>query len=135
GFTVVTCLLMVGTAMQMRIGLTNLHRVPESDPDIEAAQWIRAHSAPSTVVMARKEDLVDHFSQRKVIWFPPSSNAQMMMEGIRKYHIQNVVVTNRENNYWKPSDVESFKALSTAYSNRFVLIYKGANVEVFSVLS
>jgi hypothetical protein len=135
GYGVITCLLAAGIAMQLGIGLNNLRQLPESDPDIQAAQWIKAHSAPSTVIMARKEDLVYHYSQRRVIWFPPSSDARLLMEGIRKYHVQQVVVVDRENSYWKPSDADSFRALSEAYPNTFVPIYKGPHSKVFAVSS
>jgi hypothetical protein len=135
GYGVITCLLAAGIAVQLGIGLNNLRQLPESDPDIQAAQWIKAHSAPSTVIMARKEDLVYHYSQRRVIWFPPSSDARLLMEGIRKYHVQQVVVVDRENSYWKPSDADSFRALSEAYPNTFVPIYKGPHSKVFAVSS
>jgi hypothetical protein len=134
GYILVTCLFVVGIAMQLKIGLANLHSIPEADPDVEAAEWIGTHSAPSTVIMARKEDLAYHYSQRKVIWLPPSSNAQILMEGIRKYHVDEVVVIDREYSYWKPSEAESFRVLYQAYPGAFVLIHEGRRSKVFAVV-
>ena len=34
------------------------------------AEWIKAHSAPSTVITARIDDIVYHYSHRRVIWYP-----------------------------------------------------------------
>ena len=130
---VVACLFLVGVAMQVRIGLANLRVVPESDPDIEAAEWIKGNTAPSSVVLARKEDLVYHYSQRRVIWLPPSSNARMLMDGIRRYHVEEIVVVDRENSYWKPSDEECFRALVRAYPTTFQLVHQGWHSKVFVV--
>ena len=41
GGIVMMCLVAAGTWMQVAAGLNNLHRVPEMNPNIEAAEWIR----------------------------------------------------------------------------------------------
>ena len=67
---VVVVLAALGVAMQVKIGLANYQFELKADgtyPDIEAAEWIRSHSGPTAVVMARKEDLVFHYGQRKVV--------------------------------------------------------------------
>ena len=130
-----TVLIALGVAMQVRIGLRNYHFDPKTDgayPNIEAANWIRSHSVQSAVVMARKEDIVFHYGQRKVVWFPPSSNPGILMEGIRRYHVQYVVVVEGDT-YWRPASDECFRALSRAYPNEFQLVHQGPHDWVFAV--
>jgi hypothetical protein len=138
GGVTLTGLFVAGMVMQLTIGLANLHFRLEDDgfyPDIEAAEWIRGHSSPSTVVMARKEDLVYHHSQRRVIWFPPSSNAKMLMDGIYRYHVRYVVVTDGNESYWKPTSLECFKSLIRAYPGAFQLVHQMPHDQVYAVAS
>jgi hypothetical protein len=104
-------------------------------PDIEAAEWIKAHTAPSSVVMARKDDMVYHYSHRRVIWFPPSHNTAMLMGGIRRYHVQYVVIHYGNDTYWKPSAQECFDSLSHAYPGSFRLVHEGPHNSVYEVSS
>jgi hypothetical protein len=133
----VVCACLVGVASQLQIGLANVTSDLSKDdfnyPDIEAAQWIKAHSAPSSVVMARKDDIVYHYSQRRVIWFPPSRDAAMLMNGISRYHVQYVVVHYGNDTYWKPPAQECFDALSRAYPGSFKLAHAGPHNSVFEV--
>jgi uncharacterized membrane protein len=122
--------------MQLRIGRANLHfRVQDDDlyPDIEAAQWIQANTASSAVVMARKDDLVYHYGQRQVIWFPPSSNPELLMAGIRRYHVEYVVVANDNERYWTPIVGQSFAVLFRAYPKAFELVHQTANERVYKI--
>jgi hypothetical protein len=128
-------LVLLGAVMQLRLGWRNVHfdlKADMSYPDIEAAEWIRAHSEPSAVVMARKEDLVFHYGQRRVIWFPPSSDPNVLMDGIRRYHVLYVIVGGSDT-YWRPSTQECFEALSRAYPEDFQLAYQGVNNKVYVV--
>src|SRR5206468_5823305 len=84
-------------------------------PDAEAAIWINSHTDSSGVIMARHVPTAFHYSKRKVIWFPPSSNPQLLMEGIQKHRIEFVIVVHREHNYYLPSDDDCFTRLFTAY--------------------
>jgi hypothetical protein len=135
GGAAVICLMAFGGALQVTAGMRNLHRDPKEDPDIEAALWIKGHSEASTVVMARKEDLVFHYAQRRVIWFPPSTDPKMLMDGIRRFQIRQIVVVDRSDSYWKPSDRECFQALSRAYPHAFHLVHQGPQSNVFEVVS
>jgi hypothetical protein len=131
----VTTLIALGVVMQASLGRENVHFDPKGEQtyaDIEAAEWIRAHSATSAVVMARKEDLVFHYGQRRVIWFPPSSNPAILMDGIRRWHVQYVVVTEGDT-YWRPGTVECFAALLRAYPEDFHLVHHGPHNRVFVV--
>jgi hypothetical protein len=129
-------LLVAGIGMQLRIGRDNLHFRVENDdlyPDIEAAQWIQANTEPSAVVMARKDDLVYHYGQRRVIWFPPSSNPDLIMTGIRRYHVRYVVVADDNERYWTPMVGECFVVLFKAYPNAFHLVHQTPKESVYEV--
>jgi len=120
------------------IGVANLDTDVSKDdfnyPEIEAAQWIKVHSTPSSVVMARKDDMVYHYSQRRVIWFPPTREAALLMDGIYRYHVQYVVVHYGEDTYWRPPAQACFEALSRAYPGSFRLAHAGYHNSVFEVL-
>jgi hypothetical protein len=136
--SIVTILFAVGVYQQFVIGMTNVNFNLENDisySDIEAAQWVKAHSDPSTVVMARKEDLVYHYSQRRIVWFPPTGNAQLLMDGIRKYHVQLVVVVddNLTDSYWKPPTQISFQILAKAYPDTFRLVHAMPHEKIYAV--
>src|SRR5262249_4522235 len=103
--------------------------------DIAAAQWIRSHTSDTEVVMARKEDLVYHYSRRRVIWFPPISDPGVVMDGIRRFGIKWVVITNDKFGEWKPSDEECFEALIRAHPRAFQLTEERAGFQIFQVLS
>ena len=135
----VTCACGVGVASQLKAGARNL---TESNlaknwsyPDIEAATWIKAHSNPAAVIMARKEDIVFHYSHHRVIWFPPSHDVALLMAGIYRYRVQFVVVRYGEDTYWQPTAQECFGALSSAFPASFRLVHSGPRNSVYEVLS
>lgn len=134
GAVAMTFLLVAGIGMQMAAGLENLRRVPEMDPNIEAAKWIRGHSAPGAVVMARWEPLVYHYSGHKVIWFPASSDPELLIAGIRRNHVRLIVVTeDQDDSYWRPSDSSCFQVLAYAYPMLFQQVHKGAHERVYEL--
>jgi hypothetical protein len=129
-----TCLLVAGVGMQTVLGVENVKRVADMNPNIEAARWIRGHSAPDAVVMARWEALVYHYGGRRVIWFPASTDPGLLMSGIRRYHIRLIVVTEDENeSYWKPSDTYCFRVLARAYPALFHQVHEGPHERVYEV--
>jgi hypothetical protein len=133
---VVATLVGIGVAMDVRSGLDNLNfDVKQADhyPDIEAGQWVASHTASDAVVLARKEDLVYHFSSRKVIWFPPSSDPKLLMDGIAKYHVDWVVVVEREDSYFLPADDACFARLEETYPGAFRLVHRGPNNRIYQV--
>jgi Dolichyl-phosphate-mannose-protein mannosyltransferase len=135
---VVTVLFVLGVAMQFRIGHDNLHFRPEDTllyPDIDAAQWLQEHTASSAVVMAREDDIVYHYGERRVIWLPPSTDAQLLMDGIRRYHVQYIVVVNGYDSYWKPTADQCFDAVSKAYPTSFQLVYQMAHEGIYQVVA
>jgi hypothetical protein len=135
---VVALVCIIGVVLQLQIGRENLKSDLSTDefnyPEIEAAEWIKEHSAPGSVVMARKDDIVYHYSQRRVIWFPPTRDATLLMEGIHRHHIQFVVVHYGRDSYWRPPAADCFGALVHAYPGAFQLVHAGPHNGVFEVV-
>jgi hypothetical protein len=132
----VLCLFLLGMKTEFRMGIENLrYRLDTSEfyPDIEAARWIRDNSAPSAIVMARKEDMVYHYGDRRVIWFPPSTDAQLLMDGIRRYHVQYVITVDGNDNYWSPPAARCFDSLLSAYPASFALVHQTSSARVYAV--
>jgi len=128
----------IGIARETRLGLDNLAfdvTTRPSYPDIEAARWLRAHTADTAVVMARQVDVVYHYSRRKVIWFPPISEAWTLMDGIHKYGVQFVVVNHRGSSYWLPPEEECFEALVRTYPASFRPIREGSHFRIYEVVA
>jgi len=126
----------IGVRSQVRLGLANLHFHAEDDtfyPDREAAEWIAANSEPSAIVMARKDDIVYHYGHRRVIWFPPSSDPALLMNGVRKYGVEYVIVASGNDSYWSPPAEDCFTLLYKAYPKAFELVHQTANERVYKV--
>jgi Dolichyl-phosphate-mannose-protein mannosyltransferase len=133
---VVTVLCVVGVAMQLRIGRENLRFRPEDSslfPDIDAGQWIRENTPPSAIIMAREDDIVYHYGQRRVIWLPPSTDTQLLMNGIRRYQVQYIVVADGYDSYWKPPAADCFSAVARAYPDAFHLVRQMPHERVYEV--
>jgi hypothetical protein len=137
GGLAVLCILLAGVWTQTILGLENIHTIPEMDPNIEAAQWIRENSPPDAVVMARWEARVYHYSDRRVIWFPASTDPKLLMSGMRRHKIRLIVVIedDDEYSYWKPSDSRCFKVLVQAYPERFRSVHEGRQEHVYEFLA
>jgi hypothetical protein len=137
GVLVVAPLLVVGTAQEIGMGRENLKfdvTKQRSYPDIAAAQWIGAHTASTVVVMARQLDVVYHYSRRKVVWFPPLSNSQLLMDGIRNHKVNFLIVTSRKVSYWLPPDQDCFEPLVSSYPRAFRLVHEGPQFRIFEVV-
>jgi hypothetical protein len=133
----VACLFLLGVRSQIRLGLGNLHFRAEDDsfyPDREAAEWIGKNSPPSAVVMARKEDIVYHYDgHRRVIWFPPSSDPELLMSGVRRYNVRYIVVVVGNDSYWSPPASDCFALLKKTYPGAFKLVHQSADESVYEV--
>jgi hypothetical protein len=127
-----------GLEEQLQIGRNNRNPgflaslVP---PDVKAGQWIGSHTEADAVVMARYLPTVYHYSQRRMVWFPPSSDAKLLMEGILRLKVNYVVVVKRENNYYLPADTDCFAKLNAAYPEAFHLVTRAPDFSVFQVLA
>ena len=126
----------VGVAGQLTAGRENLTfdvTRATSYPDIEAGQWIRAHTADTAVVMARQLDVVYHYGRRRVVWFPPLSNPQELMDGIRRHGVEFVVVSSRKYTYWFPPEQDCFESLLRVYPRVFRPVHEGPRMRIFQV--
>jgi hypothetical protein len=136
GIVVAAGLIVSGLSMQLKMGRSNLdlnspgNRLP---PDAEAAAWVNSHTDTKAVIMARQVPIAYHYSQRKVVWFPPSSNPQLLIEGILKYKVDFVIVVRREDPYFLPSEDDCFAPLLTVFPETFRLAYQAPKFRIFHV--
>jgi hypothetical protein len=130
-------LFVLGVCSQVRLGIANLHFRAEDDsfyPDREAAEWIGENSPLSAVVMARKDDIVYHYDgRRRVIWFPPSSDPELLMSGVRRYNVRYIVVVAGNDSYWSPPASDCFALLYEAYPKAFELVHQSGSESVYEV--
>jgi hypothetical protein len=137
GMVVVAGLVIKGLDTQIKVGRANMdlksstNRLPA---DAEAGEWVGEHTDPNAIVMARHVPTVYHYSKRNVIWFPPSSNPQLLMEGILRQRVNFVLVVNRKYNYYLPPDEECFAPLLKAYPDAFSPVYQARDFSVFQVI-
>jgi len=125
-----------GCAMDLDLARHNLNPDLSKEPwysDIEAALWIRSHEPADLVIMARKQDLVFHYSRHRVVFFPAFSDPKILMDGVRTYHVRLIVVAVRKTALLEPSDVVCFTALLKAYPSSFHLIYSRHDSWIYEV--
>jgi len=103
--------------------------------EIEAAEWIRTHEPANLVIMARDQDMFFHYTgDRRVVWFPPISDPNVLMDGIRKHHVGVIVVVNPPLRYWLPTEDVCFQSLARAYGSAFRLTHQDPNYQVYEVV-
>jgi hypothetical protein len=135
---VVVLLVAVGLIEQTAIARANIdphswrYRAP---PDVEAGIWLRQHTDPHAVVMARQLPTTYHYSDRHEVWFPPSTDAPLLMDGIRRLKVDYVVVVHRQDSYYLPPDDSCFDQLLRAYPRNFRLVYSTPEFRVFQTIS
>jgi hypothetical protein len=137
GVLTLAVLLLVGTVEEISLGEENLKFDLSKHPsyyDVRAGEWIRGHTPTSAVVMARQLDVVYHYSGRRVIWFPPVRDPQLLMQGIHKYNIEFIVVNEREYSYWLPPEQDSLQPLLHAYPGGFQLVYHEPRLSIYAVI-
>ena len=126
-----------GLAADLEIGRTNLNfsanpnRIPA---DVQAGLWIHSHTDPNAVVMAVQVPTVYHYAERKVVWFPPSSNPQLLMEGIERHHVDYVIVAERISPFYLPADDDCFAPLQRAYPDAFRPVLQTKQFRIFQVV-
>jgi hypothetical protein len=133
----VACMVGKGVESQVGIGRANLDLNSETNrfpPDAEAGQWINSHTDTNAVVMARHVPMVFHYSKRNVIWFPPSSDPQLLMDGILRHKINFVIVVLRDFNYYLPSDTDCFDPLLKAYPDAFRVVDQSPVFKIYQVV-
>jgi len=137
GALVVLCLVVTEIAADVPVARANLSfnaATLAQMPDIAAARWINEHADPNDVVAARRVPLVYHYCLRRVIWFPPITDAIVLMKGMREHNVRYVIVVNRDYNYYQPPDTYSFKQVSQAFPQAFRLAESNGPVEIYEVL-
>jgi hypothetical protein len=125
-----------GVAAEIPIGRENLvSGVTEfqNNPEIWAAQWVGSHTSPDVVVASRQVGLLHHYSGRKVVWFPPIADAEVLMHGIRDHHISYLIVINSEFSYYLPSETVCFDLLHRAYPEVFRLAEQRGNAKIYEL--
>jgi hypothetical protein len=127
-------LVFLGVSEQADMRRSNLdltsaqHRPPA---DLEAALWVREHTESSAVVMARQVPITYHYSGRMMVWFPPSSNAQILMQGIQNYKVSYVILIHRKQSYFLPPEEDCFAAMLEANPNAFLLVAETARYRIY----
>ncbi len=134
GGAAVAGLIFLGVSEQWNMRRSNLdltsaqHRPPA---DLEAALWVREHTDSDAVIMARQVPITYHYSGRKMVWFPPSSHAQILMEGIRKYKVNYVVLIRRKQSYFLPPEEDCFAAVLAENANAFRLVIETKGYRIY----
>jgi hypothetical protein len=137
GLMIVAAFGLEGVAKQVALGRENLTfdiTRQTGYADVLAGQWIAANTPADAVVMARQLDVIYHYSRRKTIWFPPSSDPQLLMEGIRKHGVEFVVVSSRPYSYWLPPEDRCFESLLRFYPAAFQALHNDARFRIFKVV-
>lgn len=101
------------------------------NPDAEAGLWLKAHTDTNAVVMARQVPAIYHYSGRKIVWLPPTSNAKLLIDGVKRLKVDYIVVVHRQYNYYLPSDDDSFASLAAAFPCNFHPEFENAHVRIF----
>jgi hypothetical protein len=114
----------------VRGGDTHLVALPL---EMEAAQWIRSHTPSNAIVMARHVPIVYHYSDRKLVWFPPSSNADILMQGIVKHHVGFIIVIKHKLPYYMPDDDYCFHSLLAKYPTGFRIVFQDSGLQIVEV--
>ncbi len=123
----------IGVMMQFQIGRSNIDFDYTRLSDVNAAQYVARHTDQSAVLMAGHTSIVYHYSKRKVIWFPPITNPEILMDGIQKYKVNFIIVIERSQEYYLPPESVCFRALSRAYPRAFHLLYHDPSFDIYEV--
>jgi len=102
-------------------------------PDVEAAKWIQTHTERGAAIMARHVPITYYYADRKIVWFPPSSDAQLLINGIVKHKVDYVISIDRDVSYYLPPDDECMAALLKRYGCRFQLVQTIGTAQIFRV--
>jgi hypothetical protein len=126
-----------GIARQLAMGRGNMKpdiKHMRAHWEIEAANWIRTHEPSDQVIMARNVDIFFHYTGRRVVWFPPISNPNILMNGIRRFNVGVLVVMKDPWHYWLPTEDVCFQSLARAYESALHLSYQDPNFQVYEVI-
>jgi hypothetical protein len=133
----VAYLALTGVAAEIAIGRENLSSglsMFENAPEIQAAHWIMSHTDAYAVIASGQNSLIYHYSKRRVVWFPPISNPNVLMAGILRHHISYLVVIERGVYYYLPPETTCFALLYAAYPKSFRLVQESGSVKIYQVV-
>ena len=134
---VIGLIVLSGTAKVMAMGRNNLSFDITKHPDypmIVAANWIRSNEPFDRVIMAGEPEFIFHFTSRRVVWFPPISDPNVLMDGIRRHRVGVILVVHHSHSYWLPPEEVCFQALQQAHPTAFDLVYTGLDSWVYEVV-
>jgi hypothetical protein len=144
GYLFVSALVLIGIAVELRMAsenlrVTNLLHTEMTGiyevlaPEVEAGVWLRSHTPPDSVIMARHWATVHHYAGRKMVWFAPISDPRALFEGVVRHSIDYIVVVKHREPYYLPDDDYCFERLFEAHPTAFRLILQSANLRIFMV--
>jgi hypothetical protein len=139
-------LIMLGLAIDFRIGRENIHArtsiaAGQTGPseflsqEVEAGLWLRDNTPQDSIVMARHWPTVRHYAERKLIWFAPISDPSTLFEGIRRHAVNYIVVVRHVSPYYLPDDEYCFDHLREIHAAAFQLVFQADGVRIFRVNS
>ena len=134
----VVFLVVPGVKTILAVGRSNMHPDLTQQflfPEFEAANWIRAHEPSDLIVMTQAPELVAHYTHDRVVWFPPISDAHVLMDGVRRHHVGAILVVHHKNDYWLPPEDQCFQSLLQVYPSYFVLKHQGPDNWVYEVVT
>jgi hypothetical protein len=102
-------------------------------PEVESGLWIRSHTPINSIVMARHVPTVYHYAERRVVWFAPISNPDVLMQGISKYKVDYVIVIKHTDPYYLPDDDYCFDRLLASHRDAFRIAFQDSNLRIFQV--
>jgi hypothetical protein len=123
----------IGLLMQIDIGRENLRFDYMRFTDVRAAQYVNLHTDRNAIIMAGHAATVYYYTRRRVIWFPPISNPEVLMDGIRRHKVNFIVVIDRTQQYWLPPERDCFQGLSKKYPEAFHLVYHDPEFDIYEV--
>jgi hypothetical protein len=140
GHGLVVFLILIGGVSDLQIGRENLNAgasgnmvTTEMSSEVEAGIWLRSHTSPDSVAMARHWPTVYHYSRRKLVWFPPISDPTALFNGIVKHAVSYIVVVKHAQPYYLPDDEYCFNRLMSAHPKSFTLVMQEGDLRIFRV--
>jgi hypothetical protein len=130
-------LVTLGIGLQLGIGKQNLNFDLSQHPmhdTVAAAQWIADHAPGTAVVMVRQLDVVHHYAHRRVVWLPPISNPQVLMQGIRRLRTDFILVAKTWADYM-PSDEDCIDAVLKEFPQSFRIAKEEPGFRIIEVVN
>jgi len=102
-------------------------------PEVESALWTRSHTPINSIIMARLLPTVYHYAERRVVWFAPISDPDVLMQGILRHKVDYVIVIKHIDPYYLPDDDYCFDRLLAKHRDSFRIVFQDSNLRIFQV--